>query len=53
MGATDEVALHEDEPLSIGEAWRTLLRVRTLAPHVHVHSMERPSRRRVRPRSSR
>ncbi len=30
MGATDEVALEEDEPLSLGESWRTLLKVRTL-----------------------
>ena len=30
MGATDELALEEDEPLSIGESFRTLNRVRTL-----------------------
>lgn len=30
MGATDEVALDEEEPLSLGESWRTLLKVRTL-----------------------
>ncbi|MEY2469811.1 MAG: branched-chain amino acid transport system ATP-binding protein livF, partial [Actinomycetota bacterium] len=30
MGATDEIALQADEPLSLGEGWRTLLRVRTL-----------------------
>jgi branched-chain amino acid transport system ATP-binding protein len=30
MGAPDELALEEDEPLSIGESFRTLNRVRTL-----------------------
>ncbi|MEY2398685.1 MAG: branched-chain amino acid transport system ATP-binding protein [Actinomycetota bacterium] len=30
MGATDEAALREDEPLSLGESWRTLFKVRTL-----------------------
>ncbi|MBA2608391.1 MAG: MFS transporter [Actinobacteria bacterium] len=30
MGATDEVAVQEDEPLTIGEGWRTLLKIRTL-----------------------
>jgi len=30
MGATDDVAIQEDEPLSIGEGWRTLLKIRTL-----------------------
>jgi sugar phosphate permease len=30
MGATDEVALEEDEPISMGEGWRILLKVRTL-----------------------
>ncbi|HVE94245.1 MAG TPA: MFS transporter [Acidimicrobiales bacterium] len=30
MGATDDVAIQEDESLSLGESWRTVLKVRTL-----------------------
>ncbi len=30
LGATDEVALTEDEPLSVGESWRTVWSIRTL-----------------------
>ena len=30
MGAEDTVAVEEDEPLSLGESWRTLMKVRTL-----------------------
>jgi branched-chain amino acid transport system ATP-binding protein len=43
MGATDEVALEEDDPLTLGEGWRALLKVRTLRRTFIAQSVAGPS----------
>ncbi|MEY2424686.1 MAG: branched-chain amino acid transport system ATP-binding protein [Actinomycetota bacterium] len=43
MGASDDVAVQEDEPLSLGEAFRTVMRVRTLRRTFLATSIDGPS----------